>query len=122
MSKGVTHIFGIQDVASGGAQSDLKYGMCMGTYIGAGSATAYITASGLKSIHHVFMTRSRVGYSGATTNGRLLAAPCIAVGTPGSFYPIILRVAATNANVTLNGASATWCWWALGGGGVGWAP
>jgi hypothetical protein len=81
-----------------------------GTYIGIGGATAPIKATGLTTIHHVFMNKRGVGYTAATT-GQVICCPRIAAGTVGSFYPICYAV--THA-IAINGVAGTFSWMAIG--------
>lgn len=87
-----------------------------GTYIGAGSATAAITSTGLTTVHHVFMSLRGAAYgSGATQDGRIICAPVLAAGTTGSFYPRVYKSGATNKEVYPNaGVGATFSWMAVG--------
>jgi len=116
MAFGVTHIVP-SFAAAGGSGSNQKYGFTAGTYVGSGAATAAIVNSGLGQVHFVWMAKnfgSRT--AGATTDCAVHPTPCLAVGTPGSFYPLVGFVDKGGAvNHALgSGAAATWSWLALG--------
>ena len=86
-----------------------------GTYYGIGGATAPITATGLTTIHHVFMNRRRTNYAGAiATTGQVLCSPCIAPGTVGSFYPILFKIAGAAGAIAVNTVAGTFSWYAVG--------
>jgi hypothetical protein len=87
-----------------------------GTYIGSGAATAAIKATGLTTVHHVFMTKYGSGYAAAATSrGRIIPSPVKAQGTVGSFYPTIFRTAATNKEIVFGtGSAGTYSWFAVG--------
>lgn len=91
--------------------------IAVGTYIGSGAATAAIVSTGLTTIHHVILQRNwRSRTAGATTRAGYMPSPALAVGTPGSFYPLVGFIApAAVVNFTLGiGAGATFSWMAVG--------
>ena len=83
-----------------------------GTYIGVGGATTPIRSTGLTTISGVYMVlrRSTVG---TATQAVAMPRPCIAHGTPGSFYPQWVRMNGLNAAFGL-AASATTVFFAVG--------
>lgn len=98
------------------ANGDAKQ-YAVGTYIGSGAATAAIVATGLTTIHHVWLMRNwRSRTAGATTRAWIAPSPALAAGTPGSFYPLVGFIApAAAVDHTLGiGAGATFSWIALG--------
>lgn len=84
-----------------------------GTVIGTGGASQAIVATGLTTIHHVWVIPRKSVYSTATT-GLQIQRPCLAAGTPGSFYPTAYKLSQGAANWALNDVSATRSWFALG--------
>lgn len=100
--------------ASAGAVNATGKSFAAGTYIGIGGATAPITSTGLTRISHVFMSRTRSAYSTATAAAISVPCPCLAAGTPGSFYPIVFRDLGGGAQPSVAAVSATWKWFAVG--------
>jgi hypothetical protein len=95
---------------------DSKQFAC-GTYIGSGAATAAIVSTGLTTVHGVWMQLARQSRTaGATTRVGNMPCPTLAVGTPGSFYPLVgfIAPAAVAAHTLGIGAGATWKWFAVG--------
>lgn len=82
-----------------------------GTYIGVGGATAPIISTGLTTITHVQMHKTRSAYTTATSVA--ICVPALANGTPGSFYPIAFKAQAAGG-IILNTVSATFRWMAEG--------
>jgi hypothetical protein len=83
-----------------------------GTVITGGGATCAIVATGLTTVHHVWLNRNNVAYSAATT-GCAIYRPCLAVGTPGSFYPIAFKINSGGA-IAAGSVAATCAWFAVG--------
>lgn len=83
-----------------------------GTVICGGGASVAIKATGLTTVHHVWMNRNNVAYSAATT-GCVICRPCMAVGTPGSFYPLAFKIASGGA-IVAGTVAATYAWFAVG--------
>jgi hypothetical protein len=85
-----------------------------GTVYCTGGASSPIVATGLTTIHHVFMNRRVTGYVTATTNN-VLCRPSIAGGTLGSFYPIAFKHTGVPASIwALGSVAATFTWFAVG--------
>jgi hypothetical protein len=94
------------------AKGDYKQYAC-GTHWGFGGATSPIIATGLTTIHHVWMQRRSTGYNTATGLNRL-CRPSIAGGTLGSFYPIAFKWASAASIWAPPAAAATYSWFAVG--------
>jgi len=110
---GVTHI--VPTFGPAVQKTEHKTGFAAGTYIGTGAATAAIVNTGFKRVHHVWMSLCPSARAAATTDGVYSGRPCIAAGTPGSFYPLVFRLpGGANAVNTLGvSAGATFKWLAL---------
>lgn len=113
--KGFTHTVPMQ--SAGQVFGGNKFAFAAGTYIGLGGATANIISTGLTTLHAVWMTRMRHGYTVATANGGVYSCHAAhAAGTPGSFYPFLSYIPSNAAAIpTAALASAgTIKWLALG--------
>lgn len=93
------------------AKGDTKQ-WCAGTVICGGGATVPPVATGLTTIHHVFMNRNNDSY-GAATTGCAICRPCRANGTKGSFYPLCFKINSGGA-IVAGSVSATYAWFAVG--------